>query len=85
MYISVKQQLNVKYLILVLYVDSSGEWVLTAHDIECLCTGAGILACGGGGSPFIGGLLAKKEISEGKEIKVVNPFRLVHTYTHYKY
>lgn len=65
-----------------LYVDSSGEWVLTAHDVECLCTGAGILGCGGGGSPFIGGLLAKKEIREGKEIKVVNPFRLVHTYIH---
>ena len=62
--------------------DSSGEWVLTAHDVECLCTGAGILGCGGGGSPFIGGLLAKKEISEGNEIKVVNPFRLVHKYTH---
>ena len=60
--------------------DSSGEWVLTVHDIECLCTGAGILGCGGGGSPYLGGLLAKKEISEGKEIKVVNPFRFVHIY-----
>ena len=54
--------------------------MLTVHDIECLCTGAGILGCGGGGSPYIGELLAKKEVSEGKEIKVVNPFRLVHIY-----
>lgn len=51
--------------------------MLTVHDIECLCVGAGILGCGGGGSPYIGGLLAKKEIENGKEIKVVNPFRFV--------
>ena len=61
-------------------VDSAGEWVLTVHDVECLCTGAGILGCGGGGSPYLGELLAKKEISEGKEIKVVNPFRSVHMF-----
>ena len=61
--------------------DSSGEWVLTVHDVECLCVGAGILGCGGGGNPFLGELLAKKEISEGKEIKVVNPFRFVYTCT----
>jgi len=61
----------------VLITDSSGEWVLTVHDIECLCIGAGILGCGGGGSPYVGGLLAKKEIKGGKEIKVVNPLRLV--------
>ena len=61
-------------------VDSAGEWVLSVHDVECLCTGAGILGCGGGGNPYLGELLAKKEISEGKEIKVVNPFRCVHMY-----
>ena len=55
--------------------------MLTVHDVECLCTGAGILGCGGGGSPYLGELLAKKEISEGKEIKVVNPFRSVHMFT----
>ena len=60
--------------------DSSGEWLLTIHDVECLCTGAGILGCGGGGNPFLGELLAKKEISEGKEMKVVNPFRFVYKY-----
>ena len=54
--------------------------MLTVHDVECLCTGAGILGCGGGGSPYLGELLAKKEISEGKEIKVVNPFRSVHMF-----
>ena len=57
--------------------DSSGEWVLTAQDIECLCIGAGILGCGGGGSPYFGELLAKKEINNGKEIKVVNPLRYI--------
>ena len=55
--------------------DSSGEWVLSAQDIECLCIGAGILGCGGGGSPYFGELLAKKEINNGKEMKVVNPLR----------
>jgi len=60
-------------------LDSSGEWVLTAQDIECLCIGAGILGCGGGGSPYFGELLAKKEINSGKEIKVVNPLRYICT------
>lgn len=55
--------------------------MLSVHDVECLCTGAGILGCGGGGSPYLGELLAKKEISEGKEIKVVNPFRSVRMYS----
>ena len=54
--------------------------MLTVHDVEYLCTGAGILGCGGGGSPYLGGMLVKKEISEGKEIKIVNPFRCVHIY-----
>jgi len=49
--------------------------VLTAEDIDCLCIGAGILGSGGGGSPHTGKLLAKKVISEGKKIRVVNPFR----------
>jgi len=40
-----------------------------------LCIGAGILGCGGGGSPYCGELLAKKEINNGKEIKVINPLR----------
>jgi len=48
---------------------------MTTHDVECLCIGAGILGCGGGGSPYFGELLAKNEISNGREIKVVNPLR----------
>ena len=49
--------------------------MLTAEDIDCLCIGAGILGSGGGGSPRVGKLLAKKIVNEGKQIRVVNPFR----------
>lgn len=38
--------------------------VLTSADIDRLPTGAAILGCGGGGAPYVGGLIAQKEIDE---------------------
>jgi len=60
---------------LLFHSDSSGEWVLTANDIECLCTGTGILGSGGGGSAYIGEMITKQIINEGKQIRITNPFR----------
>ena len=56
---------------------AKGLWTLSEHDIECLAIGAGILGCGGGGSPSIGKLLATQAVREGKQIQIKNPFRLV--------
>lgn len=53
------------------------EWTLSVHDIECLATGACILGCGGGGDPNSGRLRATMMLKEGKEIKIVNPYRCV--------
>jgi DUF917 family protein len=46
---------------------------LSNYDVECIGIGAGILGCGGGGSPHLGKLLTKKALAEGKTIKIVNP------------
>ena len=37
--------------------------------------GAGIMGCGGGGSPYVGFLRLMKLIDEGKKVKVINPLR----------
>jgi DUF917 family protein/N-methylhydantoinase A/oxoprolinase/acetone carboxylase beta subunit len=55
---------------------AKGLWTLSEHDIECLAIGAGILGCGGGGSPSIGKLLATQAVREGKQIQIKNPFRV---------
>ena len=52
-------------------------WSFTEHDIQCLAIGAGILGCGGGGNPSVAQLLATQAIREGRQISVLNPFRLV--------
>ena len=55
----------------------SGEWVLSAWDVECIAVGAGVLGCGGGGSPTLGRLRLLKLLEEGKVIKVIHPERCV--------
>lgn len=54
-----------------------GVWTLSEHDVECLATGAAILGCGGGGSPYCGQLRAIQLIRSGKAIKIINPFRYI--------
>ncbi|KAL3860781.1 hypothetical protein ACJMK2_010851 [Sinanodonta woodiana] len=51
----------------------TGEWILSEWDIECISIGAGILGCGGGGSPYIGRVLALRCLREGKKIRVKTP------------
>ncbi|XP_065832935.1 zinc finger MYND domain-containing protein 10-like [Oscarella lobularis] len=41
---------------------STGEWILTGYDVECVAVGAGILGCGGGGSPELGRLRALESL-----------------------
>ncbi|KAJ8044384.1 hypothetical protein HOLleu_07117 [Holothuria leucospilota] len=54
----------------------TGDWLLSKYDILCVSIGAGILGCGGGGSPRIGRLRTETELKMGKEIRVIHPRRL---------
>ena len=55
------------------HLDPSGDWILNKFDIECIAIGAGIMGCGGGGSPYIGRLRALELLKKGKEIRVIQP------------
>ena len=48
------------------YVNDKGEWELSMYDVDCLAVGAGILGCGGGGSPYLGWLSLKEYLKKGK-------------------
>ncbi|XP_013405324.1 uncharacterized protein LOC106170126 [Lingula anatina] len=56
-------------------ITPSGEWELSPWDIECISVGAGIMGCGGGGSPYLGRLRCLRALKEGKKIKIVTPDR----------
>ncbi|XP_053402761.1 uncharacterized protein LOC123549024 [Mercenaria mercenaria] len=55
--------------------ESTGEWLLSEYDINCLHIGAGILGCGGGGNPHLGHILAVSTLRKGKTIRVITPSR----------
>ena len=58
------------------YIDPvTGDWILNEFDIECIAIGAGIMGCGGGGSPYIGRLRALQQIKWGREIRVIHPHK----------
>ena len=58
------------------YIDpKTGDWILNEFDIECIAIGAGIMGCGGGGSPYVGRLRALELLRAGKEIRVIHPNR----------
>ncbi|OWF35079.1 uncharacterized protein LOC110443383 [Mizuhopecten yessoensis] len=59
---------------------ATGEWILSLWDVECIGLGAGILGCGGGGSPYLGRLTAKMAIKEGKVIRVITKEKLLSKY-----
>ncbi len=46
---------------------------LKIDDVDDLCMGASFLGAGGGGDPYIGGLMVKQALSEGKRIEIVDP------------
>ncbi|CAH1790677.1 unnamed protein product, partial [Owenia fusiformis] len=56
-------------------INASGEWILNELDVECICIGAGILGCGGGGNPRIGKHRALEALKYGKLIRVISPER----------
>lgn len=42
-------------------------------DVDDLCVGASFLGAGGGGDPYIGGLMVKKVLRSGCRIEIVDP------------
>ena len=56
-------------------VNAQGEWVLSTFDVECLALGAGVLGCGGGGSPYLGKLELLQCMEEGYQPKIIHPKR----------
>ena len=46
---------------------------LKLEDVDDLCTGAAFLGAGGGGDPYIGGLMVKQELLAGRRIEIVDP------------
>ena len=60
-------------------INPRGEWILSPIDIECICIGAGILGCGGGGNPYLGKLGLLKSLQEcSGPPKVVSPDAKLH-------
>ncbi|XP_048586252.1 uncharacterized protein LOC116614454 isoform X2 [Nematostella vectensis] len=57
-------------------IDANGDWLMQPYDVECVAIGAGILGCGGGGSPYIGKLKAINILKAGKTMRVIHPDRL---------
>ena len=56
-------------------VASNGDWVVNEWDVKCLSIGAGILGCGGGGSPHLGKLRLKLCLKSGKRPIIRSPLR----------
>eukprot|EP00111_Clytia_hemisphaerica_P009564 TCONS_00028018-protein len=54
-------------------VNDQGEWELSGFDVECLALGAGLLGCGGGGSPYLGKLELLRCMEEGYQPKIIHP------------
>lgn len=52
---------------------STGDWLVSEFDLECIATGAGILGCGGGGSPYLGLIGSLCTLKSGKKIRVIHP------------
>lgn len=46
---------------------------LQIEDVDDLCIGAAFLGAGGGGDPYIGGLMVKKALEEGRRIRIIDP------------
>ncbi|XP_077864278.1 uncharacterized protein LOC100376245 [Saccoglossus kowalevskii] len=52
---------------------STGEWLLSEWDIDCITLGASILGCGGGGEPYLQKLQCKLILRDGKKIRIITP------------
>eukprot|EP00117_Sycon_ciliatum_P028804 scpid21990/ scgid4210/ Uncharacterized protein MJ0964 len=49
----------------------TGEWTLNVYDVWCLTIGAGLLGCGGGGSPSLAKLRCLRALDQGACIRVI--------------
>ncbi len=50
----------------------STDLTLRADDLEDFCRGAAFLGTGGGGSPYLGRLLAQRIMAEGKTVEIIS-------------
>lgn len=50
----------------------SSDLTLRADDLEDFCRGAAFLGTGGGGSPYLGRLLAQRIMAEGKTVDIIS-------------
>jgi DUF917 family protein len=48
-------------------------WTLTETDIDRIALGAGILGTGGGGNPYLGMLMVKAQLRDGKTVRLIRP------------
>ena len=48
-------------------------WTLTEADIDRIAIGVGILDTGGGGSPYLQALIAKRMLRDGKRVRMIRP------------
>lgn len=46
---------------------------LTEDKVDDLCRGAAFLGAGGGGDPYIGGVIVKQQLQAGKTIRILDP------------
>jgi DUF917 family protein len=46
---------------------------LELEQVDDLCTGAAFLGAGGGGDPYIGGLMVKEQLRAGRRIEILDP------------
>jgi DUF917 family protein len=51
----------------------SDQMDLKIEDVDDLCTGAAFLGAGGGGDPYIGGLMVKRALEAGRRIRIIDP------------
>jgi uncharacterized protein len=47
--------------------------VLTPDDIDDIAAGAAVLGCGGGGDPYVGGLMTQQSLRGGQPVTLVPP------------
>jgi len=48
-------------------------WYMTDERLESIAVGAGILGTGGGGNPYRGKLIVRRQLREGRRVAIVAP------------
>ncbi|PAA48519.1 hypothetical protein BOX15_Mlig028193g1 [Macrostomum lignano] len=57
--------------------DDQGDWLLSDYDTHCLSVGAGLIGCGGGGSPYVGRLMLNCLMENGHRPRIVKLDRML--------